>query len=46
MGCKEGNNANGYSLRQEADAADRLQSQCPSGLQQKLALAALRSLAS
>jgi len=46
MGCKEGDDANGYSLRQESDTADRPQSQCPEGLQQKLALAALRSLAS
>ena len=46
MRCKEGDDANGHSLRQEPDTADRLQSQCPKGLQQKLALAVLRSLAS
>jgi hypothetical protein len=57
MGCKEGDDANGYSLRQEPDTADRPHSQCPCGLRQngakrsfeerpKQALAALRSLAS
>jgi hypothetical protein len=46
MGCKEGDDANGYSLRQEPDAADRPQNRVPEGLRQKRALAALRSLAS
>ena len=31
MGYKEGDEANGHSIRKESDAVDRPQSQCPKG---------------